>query len=105
MKLAINKFSSQSRFADHFGDGSFVSWIEAPIQHRPGDCPIHCARIHVNKTEPSREGARHAAFPRSGRTVDGNYAMSILCWHVCARDQRSFSRETRRSKRAIYSSA
>src|SRR5437763_535008 len=104
MKFSVNQRFAQSDATDEFCDRSLVAGFDGAIKHRPSDRAVHRAGIHVDKTETFRQLTGHAAFSGSGRSVDSDYMMSILCLHGwSARDQRSFSREARGSKRA-YSS-
>ena len=44
------------------------------LENMPGDRAVHRAGIYVEKAETLRELTCHAAFPRSGRAIDGNDA-------------------------------
>jgi hypothetical protein len=48
------------------------------LENMPGDRTVYRAGIYVKKPETLRELTRHAAFPRSGRAIDGNDAMRFF---------------------------
>lgn len=77
-RLIVLETASDPGRLDRLHDARAIVWIDSMLENMPGDRAVHRAGIYVKKPETLRDLTRHAAFPRSGRAIDGNDAMRFF---------------------------
>src|SRR5215831_16835689 len=77
MRLIILEATSDLRGFDCVPYAFDIRAVDSFLQEMPGEGSIQRAGIDVSKAKSSAKFSSHAAFPRRGRTIDGNNPISV----------------------------